>query len=95
MIALCPSCARYVPIPPPRLPGLDDALLRVYGLLVASCGQSNRATVDLEEVARELGMRPLTVRIAIAGLRLSGEIEAEHAPERFERMTISLPGALP
>lgn len=97
MIAYCPCGRRTVPLPPPRLPGLDDALNRVYGLLVASCGHSGRATVDLEEVARELGMRALTVRIALAGLRLAGEIEAEHSPERFETVTITLPtpGAVP
>jgi hypothetical protein len=31
------------------------------------------------------------VRIALAGLRLTGEIEAEHSPERFETVTICLP----
>lgn len=93
MIGYCPDCPILVTIPPPRLPGLEECLERVYRLLVASCGHSMRATVDLDEVARHLGMRPLTVRIALAGLRLTGEIEAQHDPERFERVTISLPGA--
>lgn len=90
---ICRYCERRrtVPIPRPRLPRLDDAMSRLLTALRGASGDSMRAVVDLDEIARELGMKPLTLRIALVGLRVRGEIAVLHSPDRFERVTVSFP----
>jgi hypothetical protein len=74
-----------------RLHGVAAAETSLLEALTAACGPSRRATVDLAQIAGRLGLRDLTWRIALLGLRVRGEVEVSHSPERFETATITLP----
>jgi hypothetical protein len=91
MSRTCACRVLYGPVPGEQLHGLADAEERFLEALVAACEPSGRAIVDLAEIAREIGLRDLTWRIALISLRLRGEVSVIHSPERFETATVVLP----
>ena len=83
--------APHAPPEPEWLPGLQDATDALYGALVAATGHSDRASVDLDAIGRELGLRPLTWRVALCVLRERGLIVCRHEPDAFHLAEILLP----
>lgn len=73
------------------LPIPEEDVRRVYGALAAVCGRSGRGVTDLRWVGKSLGLRPISLRLALAEARVRGWIHVEHDPANFERVTVYLP----
>lgn len=75
---------------PPRPVALSEDERRLYVLLTALCGASGQADTDLGAIGRLLRVRPLSLRIALLGLRIRRLLFVAHDMNRFEAITVTL-----
>ena len=81
----------YVAIPRGgRLPIRPSDPKRVIRLLRAIAGPSGRCETDVGEVARLLGLRPLSVMIALLSLSAERRIDLLYAPESSGRFAVTI-----
>ncbi len=73
-----------------RLPSLEGDANRLYGLLTALSWPSRQCEVDLYTIGSLLGLRPISVRLALLALRMSGRIAVRRRRGRRERWVVTL-----
>ncbi len=71
-----------------RLPSLERDANRVYRLFTALSGHSCVCEIDLHETARLLGLRPISFRLALLALKMSGRVAVRRRRGRRERLVV-------
>ncbi len=71
-----------------RLPSLEADANRLYRLVAALGGPSCRCEIDLQKTARLLSMRPISFRLALLALRMSGRVAVRRRRGRRERLVV-------